>query len=116
MIFAKILLGGVIAAIVTLVIILTAYMQGLRAEIREHGADGVGCGGGRMESPAETFRCSPAHRRVRDWPVHHAADFETLKLSESNGLTTPTIVAFMRNRFRIIDSAFAEEARSREQR
>ena len=41
MILAKSLLGGVIAAIVMRAIILTAYMQRIRAEVREHGTTGL---------------------------------------------------------------------------
>jgi len=41
MIFAKSLLGGVIAAIVMWAIILTAYMQRIGAEMREHGTTGL---------------------------------------------------------------------------
>ncbi len=41
MIFAKSLLGGVVAVIVMWAIILTAYVQRIRAEMREHGATGL---------------------------------------------------------------------------
>lgn len=41
MILAKSLLGGVIAAVVMWAIILAAYTQRIRAEMREHGAAGL---------------------------------------------------------------------------
>jgi predicted lysophospholipase L1 biosynthesis ABC-type transport system permease subunit len=41
MIFAKSLLGGVVAAVVMWAIIVTAYMQRMRAEMREHGTAGL---------------------------------------------------------------------------
>jgi hypothetical protein len=46
MIFAKSLLGGVIAVVVMWAVILTVYMQRIRAEMAEQGATGLFAVGG----------------------------------------------------------------------
>ena len=89
MILAKSLLGGVIAAVVMWAIILAAYTQRIRAEMREHGAAGLYAVAGRMElSPAKACGRSPAHRSVRYRPVYHGAHLGGLKVNECNRLIT----------------------------